>query len=115
MALATLAPIPLGHMLGDHKGIFHQFDLLDDFLLAGHRDQWMGSIHRTARQLIPAVAIDLLRAKSRVLMFGMTGLALDFAASAPRQLRGRGFDDVTGGWFGRIARAFGCAGLVVHE
>jgi hypothetical protein len=30
MALATFAPIPLSHMLGDHKGVFHQFDLLDN-------------------------------------------------------------------------------------
>ena len=109
MALATLAPIPLGHMLGDHKGFGHQFDLLDNLPLVGDRHQSMGSVYRTARQLMQAVAIDVRWAKSRVLRFGMTRWAADFAALAPTQLLRRSFDNVTGGRFRRISGVF-CGG-----
>jgi hypothetical protein len=75
----------LGHVLGDHKGLFHQFDLLDSFLLVGDSHQSVGSIHRTARQLIEAVVIDLRWAEGRGLMFGMARLTSDLAALAPAQ------------------------------
>ncbi len=60
-------------MLGDHEGFFDQFDLLDNFPRIGQRRQAVGAIHRTARQLMPAVTIDLLGAKSPMLIFGPAG------------------------------------------
>jgi hypothetical protein len=93
----------LGHVLGDHKGLVYQFDLLQDFLPVGDRPESVGSIHRTARQLMQDVVIDLRGGKSGMLMFRMTRLAPDFPTLARAGLLRRGFDNVTGGRFGGIA------------
>ena len=115
MALAVTAPIPLGHMLGNDKGFFHQFDLLDDFLLIGVQLQAMVRITRTTLEFIVANMIDLLRTKSRAFLFRVAGLASDFTAFTPRPLGQRWFDNIAGRRFRRIARAFGGGGQLLHQ
>ena len=87
-------------MFSDHEGFGYQLRLLNDFLLVGQPHQAMGRVHRTAFQLIGDVPIDLLRLKSRVLMFRMARLSANFALLTVAQRLGWRFDNVTGGPFG---------------